>query len=400
MMQNTTPAYAGGTPVRTEKIYYAHQMIDQADIDAVAAVMRSDFLTAGPAIEETEKKLCELTGAKYAVLCANGTAALHIACLAAGIKEGDEVITTPITFAASANCALYCGATPVFADIDPETYQLDPVKVQEKITEKTKAIIPVDFGGQAADIDAFLKLAKEHGLLIIEDASHSIGTKYHGRAVGSLSDMTVFSFHPVKTICGGEGGAVLTDDEDLCKKLRLYRTHGITRDPAMMRHEPHGPWYYEQVALSTNYRITDMQAALIGSQLNKLPAFAARRKEICARYDEEFGKLPAFRVQKETEGSDTVRHLYILRIDPEHFTLSRRELYDALLAEGIVPNVHYLPVYRMPYYEDLGYKVGLCPEAERLYDEMLTLPLYAGMTDQDIEDVICAVTRIGEYYGR
>ena len=394
------PAIAGGEPLRETKLFYAHQSIDQADIDAVSAVLRSDFLTCGPAIEATEQKLCALTGARYAVLCANGTAALHIACLAAGVTEGDEVITTPITFAASANCALYCGARPVFADILPDTYQLDPAKVKAQITGRTRVILPVDFGGQAADLDAFRALAREHQLTLIEDASHSIGTRYHDRPVGSIADMTIFSFHPVKTICGGEGGAVLTNDERLYRRLLLYRAHGITRDPAAMEHEPHGPWYYEQVALSTNYRLTDMQAALIGSQLDKLAQFAARRKEITRRYDEAFAKLPAFFLQKETEGSDTVRHLYILRIVPERFALDRRGLYDALLAENIVPNVHYLPVYRMPYYEKLGYAAGLCPEAERLYEEMLTLPLYAGMSDRDVEDVIAAVTRIGEYYAR
>ena len=401
--ERSLPAYAGGTPVRTEKIYYAHQLVDEQDIEAVVRVLKSDFLTCGPAIEETERELCRATGAKYAVLCANGTAALHIACLSAGIGEGDEVITTPITFAASANCALYCGARPVFADIDERTYQIDPGSVRECMTERTAAIIPVDFGGQAADHDAIRTIAEEAGRtgrrpVIIEDAAHSIGTVYRGRKVGTIADMTTMSFHPVKTICGGEGGAVLTDNEDYYRKLLYFRTHGITRDPALMAHPSDGPWYYEQIALSTNYRITDMQAALIGSQLKKLPAFSERRKQIVRQYDEAFRKIPNLFVQEETEGSDTVRHLYILRMIPDGWKISRAELYQALSAENIIPNVHYIPVYRFPYYEALGYRKGLCPKAEELYEQILTLPLSNGMTDKDVQDVIFAVSRLAAYY--
>ena len=418
------PAAAGGTPVRDSKIFYAHQSIDQSDIDAVAEVMRSDYLTCGPAIDAAEQKLCEVTGAKYAVLCSSGTAALHIACLAAGVGAGDEVITTPITFAASANCALYCGARPVFADIDPETWQLSPARAEEKITEKTKAIIPVDFGGQAVDEEAFLRIARKHGLVYIEDACHSIGTTYtwqgrfddeagekafrresdpvkgETRRIGQFADMTVMSFHPVKTICGGEGGAVLTDNEEYYKKLLVMRTHGITRDPSLMSKEPDGPWYYEQVALSTNYRITDMQAALIGSQLKKLPQFAARRKEIRRRYDEAFSRIPQLVVQKETEGSDSVRHLYILRLNPEKISIDRAEFFAAMGAENIVCNVHYIPIYTFPYYQEIGYGQGLCPEAEKLYSEMLTIPFYHGMSDEDVESVITAVQRICAWYAR
>ena len=398
------PAAAGGVPIRQEKIYYAHQCIDGQDIEAVVNVLCSDFLTCGPAIDDTEKLLCEVTGAKYAVLCANGTAALHIAAMAAGIGPGDEVITTPITFAASANCALYCGARPVFADIDERTYQIDPASVREKLTEKTAAIIPVDFGGQAADHDAIRQIAEEAAKngrrpVIIEDAAHAIGTVYKGRKVGSIADMTTMSFHPVKTVCGGEGGAVLTDDPEYYRKLLYLRAHGITRDPSLMKNEADGPWYYEQIALSTNYRITDMQAALIGSQLKKLPKFAARRKEIVKRYNEAFRKIPGIFVQEETEGSDSVRHLYILRMIPERWKIGRAELYRALAAENIIPNVHYIPVYRFPYYEDLGYPAGLCPKAEALYEQILTLPLSNGMSDQDAEDVIRAVERLYAYYG-
>lgn len=392
------PAFAGGKPVRDKKLYYSHQCIDEKDIQAVVEVLKSDYLTTGPHIRECEDKLCRMLGAKHAVLCSNDTAALHIAVMAAGLGPGDEMITTPITFAASANCALYVGARPVFADINPETYNLDPACVEKCITPKTRAVVAVDYGGQSVDQDAFLALKKKYGFTYIEDAAHSIGTRYKGKPVGSFADMTTLSFHAVKTITGGEGGAVLTDDDVLYEKLMMLRTHGITHDPRKMTHEPDGPWYYQQIALAPNYRITDMQAALISSQLDKLEIFGARKKEIVKKYDEAFSKLPGFVVQKETEGSDTVRHLYIARINPEHFALTRRQFFDALGAENIVCNVHYIPIYTFPYYEKLGYQKGLCPNAEKLYDEMLTLPLYYAMTDRDVDDVIHAVTRIMQYY--
>lgn len=394
------PAIEGGTPVRETKISYGHQYIDEADIEAVCQVLRSDFLTCGPKITELEKRLCELTGAKYAVVCSNGTAALHIACLSAGVKEGDEVITTPITFAASANCALYCGAKPVFADINECTYNLDPTEVEKKITSRTKAVVAVDFTGQAVELDRFRELCSKNDLVLIEDAAHSIGTSYKGKMVGSIADMTTFSFHPVKTVTGGEGGAVLTNNEEYYKKLLLYRAHGITRDESMMEHEVHGPWYYEQVALSTNYRMTDMQAALIISQLDKLDAFSKRRKEIVAHYNEAFGKLPQLFVQQEIPESDTTRHLYILRICPEKLKIDRKQFFEALAAENVCCNVHYIPVYWHPFYEHLGYQKRICPKAEKLYEEIISLPLYYSMTDQDVEDVITAVTKIAEYYAK
>lgn len=392
------PAIEGGTPVRTAKIGYGHQYIDEADIEAVCRVLRSDFLTCGPDITELEKKLCDLTGAKYAVLCSNGTAALHIACMAAGVEEGDEVITTPITFAASANCALYCGATPVFADINDKTYNLDPKEAEAKITDKTKAIVAVDFTGQAVELDRFKDICKKNNLILIEDAAHSIGTSYKGKMVGSIADMTTFSFHPVKTVTGGEGGAVLTNNEEYYRKLLLYRAHGITRDESLMVNKPHGPWYYEQVALSTNYRMTDIQAALISSQLNKLDAFSKRRKEIVARYNEAFSKMPEIVVQEEIPESDTTRHLYILRIRPDKLKIGRKEFFEAMAAENIGCNVHYIPVYWHPFYESLGYKKGECPKAEKLYWEMMSLPLFYSMTDGDVTDVIAAVQKIVDYY--
>lgn len=392
------PAIEGGKPVRETAIHYGHQYIDEADIQAVVDVLKSDYLTCGPKIGELEQKLCAVTGAKYAVVCANGTAALHIAALAAGVGEGDEVITTPITFAASANCALYCGARPVFADIDPETYNIDPAKVEAAITPKTKAVVAVDYTGQSVALDLLREICRKHGLVLIEDGAHVIGTKYKGKANGSISDMTTFSFHPVKTVTGGEGGAVLTNDEALYEKLLLYRSHGITRNEELMEHTPDGPWYYEQIALGYNYRMTDMQAALIISQLDKLPQFSRRRKEIVARYDQAFSENPAFFVQREIPESDTTRHLYILRLVPEKLKIDRKQFFAALAAENVCCNVHYIPTYYFPYYEKLGYHKGLCPNAEKLYEEIITLPLYYGMSDGDVESVIKAVTKIAAYY--
>ena len=392
------PAICGGEPVRSTKIFYGHQFIDEDDIQAVVDVLKSDYLTCGPKIGELEEKLCEVTGAKYAVVCSNGTAALHIACLAAGVMPGDEVITTPITFAASANCALYCGAKPVFADINENTYNIDPAHVEKLTTERTKAVVAVDFTGQSVELDRLLTHCREHNLVLIEDGAHVIGTSYKGRMNGSIADMTTMSFHPVKTVTGGEGGAVLTNSKEYYEKLLLYRAHGITRDPKLMEHEPDGPWYYEQIALGMNYRMTDMQAALIISQLNKLPRFMERRKAIVKAYNEAFSRLPQLFVQQEIPESDTTRHLYILRIRPEKLTIDRKQFFEALAAENICCNVHYIPTYYFPYYEKLGYKRGLCPKAEKLYAEEISLPLYYAMTDQDVEDVIWAVTRIAEYF--
>ena len=391
-------AICGGEPVRSTKIFYGHQFIDEDDIQAVVDVLKSDYLTCGPKIGELEEKLCEVTGAKYAVVCSNGTAALHIACLAAGVMPGDEVITTPITFAASANCALYCGAKPVFADINENTYNIDPAHVEKLTTERTKAVVAVDFTGQSVELDRLLAHCREHNLVLIEDGAHVIGTSYKGRMNGSIADMTTMSFHPVKTVTGGEGGAVLTNSKEYYEKLLLYRAHGITRDPKLMEHEPDGPWYYEQITLGMNYRMTDMQAALIISQLNKLPRFMERRKAIVKAYNEAFSKLPQLFVQQEIPESDTTRHLYILRIRPEKLTIDRKQFFEALAAENICCNVHYIPTYYFPYYERLGYKRGLCPKAEKLYAEEISLPLYYAMTDQDVEDVIRAVTRIAEYF--
>lgn len=392
------PAIAGGVPVRDTKLYYGHQFVDQADVKAVEEVLTSDFLTCGPKVVELEAKLCALTGAAYAVAVSNGTAALHIAAMAAGVGAGDELITTPITFAASANCALYCGGKPVFADINPATYNIDPKSVQSKLTDRTKAVVAVDFTGQAAPLDELLAICREKGVTLIEDGAHSIGTKYRGKTVGSIADITTFSFHPVKTVTGGEGGAVLTNSRDIYEKLLLARSHGITKDEACYVRESQGPWYHEQISLGYNYRLTDIQCALILSQIDKLEQFAARRREIVERYDAAFSQIPQLFVQQEIPESDTVRHLYILRIRPELLTIDRRGFFEAMAAENICCNVHYIPVYWHPYYEKLGYKKGLCPNAEKLYEEMMSLPIYYSMTDQDVDDVIAAVRKIVAHY--
>lgn len=392
-------AINGGNPVRTDKISYGRQWIDEEDIRAVSEVLRSDFLTCGPKVGELERVLTEYTGANYAVAVSNGTAALHCACIAAGIGPGDEVITTPLTFAASANCVLYCGARPVFADVEPETYNIDPESIRRHITDRTKAVIAVDFTGQAVKHREIRAICDEYGLVFIEDAAHAVGTCYEGKQVGSIADMTCFSFHPVKTVTGGEGGAVLTNREDYYKKIVLAHTHGITHDEGLMEDGPHeGPWYYEQISLGYNYRITDFQAALVISQMKKLPMFAARRKEIVKRYDEAFADVPGIMLQREIPESDTCRHLYIIRLDSGRLACTRREFFDAMGAENVCCQIHYVPVYWFPYYRKLGYERGLCPVAEELYKGILSIPLYPKMTDGDVADVIRAVKKIAEHY--
>ncbi len=392
-------AIFGGTPVREAPIGYGHQYIDDADVAAVVETLKSEALTCGPKIAELEKKLCEVTGAKYAVAVSNGTAALHLAAMAAGFKEGDEVIVSSITFAASSNCVLYCGAKPVFADIHPDTYNIDPASVRKLITPRTKGIVAVDFTGQAVELDVLREICKEHNLVLIEDAAHSIGTKYKGQPVGSIADMTTFSFHPVKTITAGEGGAITTNDEVLYGKLLRLRAHGITRVQADMVHPTDARWYYEQVELGYNYRMTDIQAALLISQLGKLSRFSARRKEIVKLYDEAFAGMPEIFVQKEIPESDTTRHLYILRLNLEKLSCDRRQFFDALTAENICPQVHYIPVYYHSHYEKLGYEKGSCPNAEKYYDEVMSIPLYYSLTDEDVQDVIRAVKKLVAYYG-
>ncbi len=391
-------AIYGGDPVRERPLSYGRQYIDEEDIRAVAETLRSDYLTCGPKIEAAEQKLCQVTGAKYAVLVSNGTAALHLAAMAAGFQEGDEVIVSPITFAASANCILYCGAKPVFADINPETYNIDPASIERLVTSRTKGIVAVDYTGQAIEHEAIGEICRKHGLTLIEDAAHAIGTRYKGQPVGSIADMTCFSFHPVKTITSGEGGAITTNDEEQYRRLLRLRAHGITRNRDEMVHPTDALWYNEQVELGFNYRMTDIQAALLLSQFEKLDKFGARRKEIVARYDEAFASVPEVTVQREIPESDTVRHLYILRLKLERLNCDRRQFFDALHGENIYSQVHYLPVYWHSYYEKLGYQRGLCPNAEQYYGEVMSLPLHYGMTDADADDVIRAVKKIVAYY--
>ncbi len=394
-------AINGGEPVRKTKIYYGRQWIDEDDIKVVDDVLRSDYVTCGPKVSGFEKALCGFTGAIFAVAVNSGTSALHCACIAAGIGPGDEVITTPLTFAASANCALYCGAKPVFADVDPETYTIDPDSIRAHITERTKAVVAVDFTGQAVKVDEIRAICSENNLVFIEDAAHSIATKYNGKQVGSLADMTCFSFHPVKTITGGEGGAITTNDEELYKKLVLAHTHGITHDDSLMEGAPHeGPWYYEQISLGYNYRLTDFQAALITSQLGKIDMFSTRRKEIVNKYNEAFKNIPELFVQKEIPESDSCRHLYIIRLNLEKLTCTRRQFFDAMSAENVQCQIHYIPVYWFPYYQHMGYEKGLCPNAEKIYEGIMSIPLYPKMTDQDVEDVINAIKKVVENYKR
>lgn len=391
-------AVFGGTPVREKPIYYGRQCIEQDDIDAVTEALKSDLITCGPRVKALEQELCRVTGAKYAVVVANGTAALHLAALSAGFQAGDEVIVSSITFAASANCILYCGAKPVFADIRPDTYNIDPDSVEKLITPRTKGIVAVDFTGQSVEHDVLQAICKKHGLLLIEDAAHAIGTKYKGKPIGSIADMTCFSFHPVKTVTAGEGGAITTNDEGLYHRLMRVRTHGITRNQEEMVHPTDALWYNEQVELGYNYRMTDFQAALLLNQLHKLPQFSARRKEIVKMYDRAFAEMPEIFVQREIPESDTTRHLYILRLNLDRLRCDRRQFFDALYAENTCPQVHYLPVYWHSYYEKLGYQKGLCPHAEKYYEEVMSIPLYYSLTDEDVEDVIRAVKKVTAYY--
>lgn len=391
-------AINGGTPVRDKFLPYGKQVIDENDIKSVVNILNGDYLTTGPTVSEFEKKVADYVGSKYAVAVSNGTAALHIACLSAGIKEGDEVITTPMTFAASANCILYCGAKPVFVDIDKYTYNINVNEIEKNITPKTKAIIPVHFTGQSVDLDPILELSKKYNLTVIEDAAHALGTKYKGKFVGSISDMTEFSFHPVKTVTTAEGGIITTNRKDLYEKLILFRTHGITRNTEFMENKNEGPWYYEQIDLGYNYRITDLQCALGITQMDKLDEFIKRRKELVGMYNEYLSKIDGVIIQKEEEFSDTSRHLYIMKLDLDKFKVGRKEIFEALLAENIGVNVHYLPVYLHPYYKKLGYEKGLCPNSEELYDSMITLPLYPGMSNDDFYDVINAVNKVLGYY--
>ena len=390
-------AINGGTPVRDTYLAYGKQKIDEDDINSVVKVLKGDYLTTGPIVSEFENSVAKYVGTKYAVAVSNGTAALHMACYAAGISEGDEVLVPAITFAASSNCVLYCGGKPVFIDIDPKSYNIDINKIKEKITNKTKAIIPVDFAGQSVDMDLILKIAEEYNLIVIEDAAHALGSEYKNEKVGSKAHMTEFSFHPVKPITTGEGGVVVTNSKELYEKMILFRSHGITRNSELMT-ENQGPWYYEQIDLGYNYRLTDIQSALGLSQIKKLDDFILKRREIVNKYNEAFKDLKEIVTPFENEYSKSGHHIYVLLLNLDKLKCGRKEIFEALQAENIGVNVHYLPVYLHPYYKKLGYKKGQCPVAEDIYNRMITIPLFPSMSDKDIKDVIEAVKKVLNYY--
>nr|AYQ73818.1 UDP-4-amino-4,6-dideoxy-N-acetyl-beta-L-altrosamine transaminase [Cohnella candidum] len=380
--------------MRNTFLPYARQWIDDRDIEAVTAILKGDYLTTGPLVPELESKMAKTVGARYAVAFANGTAALHAACSAAGIGDGDEVITTPMTFAASANCVLYQNGTPVFADIDERTYNVDPVEVEKLVTDRTKAIIAVDFTGQPANLAALRKIASKHGLVLIEDAAHALGASYQGSKVGSVSDMTMFSLHPVKHVTSGEGGVITTNSEEYYRKLLRFRSHGIVRDRESLENPSRGAWYYEMQELGYNYRLTDFQAALAVSQLDKLDRFVERRRAIADRYNEAFCDMEEAILPEQDGNGESSWHLYVVQLKLDRLRFGRDEIFERMHAENIGVNLHYIPVHLHPYYRRLGYGPGLCPKAERFYDRVLTLPLFPAMTDRDVEDVIHAFRKV------
>lgn len=382
-------------------IPYGRQQIEQSDIDAVVAVLRSDWLTQGPAIAVFERALAQRCEARHALAVCNATAALHIACLAVGLGPGEWLWTSPNTFVASANCARYCGAQVDFVDINPVTWNLDVEQLAVKLAQAKqlgrlpKVLVPVAFSGQSCDMAAIRNLADTYGVLIIEDASHAIGATYHGRPVGcgEYADMTVFSFHPVKIITSGEGGVVLTNSDELQQRLSRLRSHGISRDPQQMDEPSHGPWYYQQLELGFNYRMTDIQAALGHSQLARLDDFLLRRRELAARYDRLLQDLP-LRLPSRQPGAESAWHLYVVRLQLKHLNSTHREVFEALREAGIGVNLHYIPVHLQPYYREQGFRPGDFPLAEAYYREALTLPLHAGLLDAEQDQVIAALRQL------
>jgi len=392
-----TLAIHGGSPVRSNFLPYGRQSVDEADIQAVVEVLRSDWLTTGPKVADFEEAFAARVGAAHAVSFSSGTAALHGAAFAAGLEPGDEAITTPMTFAATANCVLYQGATPVFADVSRDTLNLDPEEVAKKISSKTRAILPVDYAGHPAELMPILEIARQHGLIVIEDACHALGAEYGGRRVGSIADMTVFSFHPVKHITTGEGGMVATNDAQFAETMRRFRNHGISSDARKRQNA--GQWHYEMVLLGFNYRLPDIVCALGIEQLKKLDANLARRREIAARYAEAFREIPGVIPPAVRADANPAWHLYPIRLDLEKLTADRAQIFRALRAENIGVNVHYIPVHLHPYYrEQFGYKGGEFPVAEDAYTRLISLPMFHGMSDQDAEDVIVALRKVLNHY--
>jgi UDP-4-amino-4,6-dideoxy-N-acetyl-beta-L-altrosamine transaminase len=381
-------------------IPYGRQSISEADIEAVVAVLKSDFLTQGPAVPAFEQAVAARCDVAHGVAMNSATSALHLACLALGVGPGDKVWTSPITFVASSNAALYCGANVDFVDIDERTYNMCPLRLEEKLERAAKAgalpkvIIPVHLAGQSCDMAAIHAAAGRHGVRIIEDASHAIGGGYGRAPVGNcrFSDITVFSFHPVKIVTTGEGGMAMTNDPELAELMRLDRSHGITRDPGQLQHDDVGPWYYEQQRLGFNYRMTDIAAALGLSQLTRIEEFIARRREIAAAYDAAFADLPLTTPWQHPD-TDSAWHLYVVRIDPRRTARSHRAIFDALRAAGIGVNLHYIPVYRQPYYRELGFGQGHCPNAEAYYAEAISLPMYATLSVEEQDFVVDAVNQ-------
>jgi len=429
----TRLAIEGGVPVRSKFLPYGQQWIDDRDIAVVVEVLKSDWITQGPKVDEFERKVAEYCGAKYAVAVSSGTAALHAACAVAGISPGDEAITTPITFAATANAIVYCGGKPVFADIKADTLNIDAGEIFKKLSPKTKAILPVDFAGHPADLDEIMTIAGKKGLLVIEDASHALGAEYKGKKIGSMADMTIFSFHPVKHITTGEGGMVLTNNEEFHRRLKIFRHHGIVRDNLVTVHQDvilkegsdrripetlrvaqgdtkraeqlsgnldkKGSWYYEIYNPGYNFRLTDFQCALGISQLDKLERFIQRRREIAAKYDQAFAETKEIITPIEEKIAKAVYHLYVIQLQTEMLKGGRKEVFDALRAENIGVQVHYLPVHLHPFYQkQFGYKKGDYPVAEKYYERAITLPIFPKMSDKDVKDVIEAVYKVIHHY--
>jgi UDP-4-amino-4,6-dideoxy-N-acetyl-beta-L-altrosamine transaminase len=382
-------------------IPYGRQTITADDISAVVKVLESDFITQGPQVPAFEKALCEQTSASYAVAVNNATSALHMACQALGLQPGDRLWTSPITFVASANCGRYCGATIDFVDIDPLTYTLCPQALAAKLIEAKnnnclpKIVIPVHLAGHACDMQAIYALSKEYGFSIIEDASHAVGAKYQDKPVGACqySDITVFSFHPVKIITTGEGGVALTNQPDLAGKMALFRSHGITRNAELMHSQPDGPWYYEQLTLGHNYRLTDIQAALGISQLSRLEQIVGERRRLAARYQSLLSSLPII-LPLEPAAVLSSYHLYIIRLNIAEIRLSHKVVFEQLLAAGIGVNLHYMPVYKQPYYQALGFERNYCPVAEHYYQTAISLPLFPGLSTEEQDYVVSTLTTI------
>lgn len=390
-------AIEGGNPVRESMLPYGRQWIDDDDLAAVADVLRSDWLTTGPKIMQFEKSFAEFVGTTEAVTVSNGTAALHAVTYALGIGPGDEVIVPAMTFAASANCVVYQGGTPIFTDVDPDTLLIDVADTESKITPHTKAIIAVDYAGQPCDYDALREITDRHGLALVDDACHAIGGSYKGRPVGSLADLNTFSLHPVKHITTGEGGVITTNNSELARRMRVFRNHGITSDHRQRAEQ--GSWFYEMVDLGYNYRITDFQCALGMSQLRKLPEWVVQRQRIAGMYDKAFAEISAVSPLSVRANSNHAYHLYVVRFEPAHLRTDRNTLFQALRAEGIGVNVHYIPVHLHPFYQErFDTKPGLCPVAESAYEQIVSLPMFPRMTEEDVQDVIVAIHKVAEAF--